>query len=181
MSSLLADIRCASRSMLRRPGISLMSLLVLAIGIGAVTVMYSTLDTVVMQPLPYESPERLIWLWGTSEVNRSNTLSAIDYFDYRQVCDTFESLAAYLTFRPSALLLGEGEPERVPYTLISYNFFTTLRVSPQLGARCRFKPSCSEYGLQAYRRYGFLKATGKTVWRLLRCNPWNKGERFDPP
>lgn len=55
------------------------------------------------------------------------------------------------------------------------------RVSPQLGARCRFEPSCSEYGLEAYRRYGFLKATGKTAWRLARCNPLNRGPRFDPP
>ncbi len=55
------------------------------------------------------------------------------------------------------------------------------RVSPQLGARCRFEPSCSQYGLVAFRRYGFVQATAKTVWRLLRCNPWNKGPRLDPP
>jgi len=129
----MGDLRYAFRSIRKRPGFAAVSVLVLAIGIGAVTVMYSTLDTVVMQPLPYESPERLIWLWGTSEVNRSNTISAIDYFDYREGCDAFESLASYLTFRPSALLLGEGEPERVPYSLISHNFFATLRVSPRLG------------------------------------------------
>jgi len=55
------------------------------------------------------------------------------------------------------------------------------RVSPMLGARCRFEPSCSQYGLEAYRRYGFLKATAKTAWRLVRCNPFNGGPRLDPP
>ena len=55
------------------------------------------------------------------------------------------------------------------------------RVSPGLAAQCRFEPSCSEYGLEAFRRYGFLKATAKTTWRLLRCNPWTKGPRTDPP
>jgi putative membrane protein insertion efficiency factor len=55
------------------------------------------------------------------------------------------------------------------------------RVSPRLGTRCRFEPTCSQYGLEAYRRYGFPKATAKTVWRLMRCNPWNKGARLDPP
>jgi putative membrane protein insertion efficiency factor len=62
-------------------------------------------------------------------------------------------------------------------------FITTYktRVSPRLGARCRFEPSCSEYALEAYRRYGFLKATAKTAWRILRCNPLNRGERLDPP
>lgn len=45
------------------------------------------------------------------------------------------------------------------------------RVSPRLGAHCRFEPSCSEYGLAAYRRYGFVRATAKTLWRIVRCNP----------
>lgn len=56
------------------------------------------------------------------------------------------------------------------------------RVSSSLGARCRFLPTCSEYGLECYRKYGFLKATAKTVWRLLRCNPLNPGGmKHDPP
>lgn len=54
------------------------------------------------------------------------------------------------------------------------------RVSPRLGTHCRFEPTCSEYGLESYRRYGFLKATAKTLWRLLRCNPLNRGPRYDP-
>jgi len=55
------------------------------------------------------------------------------------------------------------------------------RVSPRLGARCRFEPSCSAYGLEAYRRYGFFKATAKTAWRVMRCNPLNRGFRIDNP
>lgn len=55
------------------------------------------------------------------------------------------------------------------------------RVSARLGAACRFEPSCSEYGLEAYRKYGFGRATLKTTWRVLRCNPWNHGERLDAP
>ena len=56
------------------------------------------------------------------------------------------------------------------------------RVAPRLRARCRFEPCCSEYGLESYRRYGFLRATAKTLWRLLRCNPFRRGmELHDPP
>jgi hypothetical protein len=55
------------------------------------------------------------------------------------------------------------------------------RVPPRLRLRCRFEPTCSEYGLLAYERYGFAKATGKTAWRILRCNPLNGGPRADPP
>ncbi len=73
--------------------------------------------------------------------------------------------------------------KRSPFSRFALRFIETYqqRVSPGLGARCRFQPSCSGYGLEAFRRYHFLKATAKTVWRLVRCNPWNKGSRLDPP
>ena len=48
-------------------------------------------------------------------------------------------------------------------------------ISPWLPASCRFTPSCSAYGLQAYKRFGFIRGTRMTVWRLIRCNPWNPG------
>ena len=72
--------------------------------------------------------------------------------------------------------------ERRP-TAFAERFILTYkeRVSPRLGARCRFEPTCSSYGLEAYRRYGFWKATVKTAWRILRCNPLNRGPRLDPP
>lgn len=52
-------------------------------------------------------------------------------------------------------------------------------IGPLLPPSCRFFPSCSEYGVQAYTRFGVLKGTAKTVWRILRCNPFNKGG-YDP-
>lgn len=48
-------------------------------------------------------------------------------------------------------------------------------VSPLLGPRCRFHPSCSEYAVQAVRRYGVLRGAVLAVWRVLRCNPWSRG------
>ena len=44
---------------------------------------------------------------------------------------------------------------------------------------CRFYPTCSDYGIQAIEKYGVIKGSAKTAWRILRCNPWNKGG-FDP-
>ena len=52
-------------------------------------------------------------------------------------------------------------------------------LSPILPPTCRFYPSCSQYGLEAFRKYNFFKALGLTVWRVLRCNPFNKGG-YDP-
>ena len=50
-----------------------------------------------------------------------------------------------------------------------------LVVSPWYGQTCRFYPSCSSYGIDALRTHGLVRGTGLTVWRLLRCNPWNQG------
>lgn len=70
-----------------------------------------------------------------------------------------------------------------PLSQFAERFITTYkqRVSPGLRSSCKFEPTCSEYGLESYRRYGFLKATIKTGWRLLRCNPLNEGGKLDPP
>ena len=70
-----------------------------------------------------------------------------------------------------------------PVSRFAQRFIRTyqLRVAPGLGTRCRFQPTCSNYGMEAFRKYGFPKATAKTAWRLLRCNPWNKGPLSDPP
>ena len=55
-----------------------------------------------------------------------------------------------------------------------------LFISPALGPRCRFSPSCSAYAIGALRRHGVIKGTAKAAWRLLRCHPWSKGG-YDPP
>lgn len=56
------------------------------------------------------------------------------------------------------------------------------RVASRLPSRCRFEPSCSQYGLEAYQRYRFLQATAKTAWRLLRCHPFRRTTGIcDPP
>jgi hypothetical protein len=54
-----------------------------------------------------------------------------------------------------------------------------LLLSPMVGQRCRYYPSCSEYAAQAIQRYGILRGLVLAGWRLLRCNPWSRGG-FDP-
>jgi uncharacterized protein len=55
-----------------------------------------------------------------------------------------------------------------------------LVLSPLLGQQCRFSPSCSQYAIEALRKYGFLKGTWKSFWRVARCHPFHPGG-FDPP
>ncbi|MCK9309180.1 MAG: membrane protein insertion efficiency factor YidD [Candidatus Cloacimonetes bacterium] len=54
-----------------------------------------------------------------------------------------------------------------------------IAISPYLPRSCRFVPSCSRYGFEAFKKYNFIKATYLTVWRIVRCNPFNKGG-YDP-
>ncbi len=133
MSALPTDIRFAGRSMLRRPGFSFVSVLVLAIGIGAVTVMFSTLNGVLLRPLPFHDPDRLVWCWSTNESGRDNSVGAMDYFDYRERNDVFSSLAAHLVFTPARIVTGEGSPERITTTIVSADFFETLGIHPLHG------------------------------------------------
>lgn len=57
--------------------------------------------------------------------------------------------------------------------------FYQIALSPLMVPSCRFYPSCSQYGLEAFRKYNIFKAIGLTIWRVLRCNPFNRGG-FDP-
>ncbi|MCP4654368.1 MAG: ABC transporter permease [bacterium] len=133
MSDLWQDLRFALRSFRRSPGTILATVLVLSIGIGAVTLMFGTLHAVVLQPLPFEEPERLVWAWLSSEAAPENSISAFDYFDYREQADTFASLAAFLVFRPPVIVTGGDEAERVVSNFVSANLFSTLGISPELG------------------------------------------------
>ena len=72
----------------------------------------------------------------------------------------------------NSLRLGWRAPRLAAIALVVLYRWT---VSPLLGNRCKYHPSCSQYALDALREYGFLKGSILTAWRLLRCNPWSHG------
>ena len=57
--------------------------------------------------------------------------------------------------------------------------FYQKHISPTLGSNCKYSPTCSHYAISAYEKHNFFKATGLTIWRILRCNPFSKGG-YDP-
>jgi putative membrane protein insertion efficiency factor len=79
-------------------------------------------------------------------------------------------------------LTAQATRRSSPLSRFAERFITTYksRVAPTLPSRCRFEPTCSQYALASYERHGFLRATAKTAWRVLRCNPWSKGG-VNPP
>jgi predicted permease len=132
--SLVQDIRYAFRTLRRAPGFALIAVLVLAIGIGATTAMFSLVDMMLLRGLPYAQADRLVVLIGNVQraggVERRGN-SYPDYVDWRARATSFEEMAAFTTL--TATLQGADEPERLNGEAVSAPYFTLLGVSPTHG------------------------------------------------
>src|SRR5688572_26578974 len=97
MRTVLADLRYAVRIWSRTPGLTAVALLTLALGIGANTTMFSVVNTVLLKPLPFEEPERLMTLWKSRQDNpeRLGITSLPDFRDWKAASRSFESLAIF--------------------------------------------------------------------------------------
>ena len=134
VGQLSLDLRYALRSLRLSPGFTVVSLLTLAIGIGACTLMLSAVSAVLLRPLPYRNPEQLVTFWGTApekglpEVAYPTGLAAL----YRERAHTLESFAAY-TGGYGFNLSGKGDAEHIEGAAVSAEFFHVLGVAPMLG------------------------------------------------
>ena len=134
MSSLIGDLRYGLRTLARNRGFAAAAILTLGLGIGANTAIFSVVDAVLLRPLPYPDPERLVWGWGRSSGGIYAAVSPPDFLDYRERNTVFERVSA-MTVRGVPLnLLGEGgDPLQVTGVLVTSGFFETLGVAPALG------------------------------------------------
>jgi putative ABC transport system permease protein len=144
MGTFMQDVRYAIRTLRKSPGFTLAAVATIALGIGANTAIFSTVNAVVLRPLPFGDPERLVWAWSTNEATNTTSSSAHDYIDYREQSDVFASLGTVLVFQPGMTVTGGPEPERVVGTVTSVNLFATLGVDPQIGRH--FAPEEGELG-----------------------------------
>ncbi|MBA2502807.1 MAG: ABC transporter permease [Pyrinomonadaceae bacterium] len=131
MNTLWQDIRFAVRMLLKNPGITAVVVLVLALGIGANTTIFSVVNAVLLRPLPYEDPDRLVRLSEDSPQVPEMSISYPNFLDWREQNGVFSSIAA-MQFR-SLNLIGVNEPERLPGRAVSAQFFDVLGVKPALG------------------------------------------------
>jgi putative ABC transport system permease protein len=129
----LGDLRYAFRGFLRSPLHAVMTVAILAVGIGAVTLMFSALNASVLRPLPYPDGEELMWVWKTSERVSRNSLSWDDYLDYRDGVEAFEEAGAIGVFYSRHLLTGGEGAERLRSQIVTASLFSTLGASPALG------------------------------------------------
>jgi len=132
--SLVQDLRYALRTFRRAPAFALVAVLVLAIGIGATTAMFSLVDTMLVRGLPYPQADRLVVLIGNVQraagVERRGN-SYPDHVDWRTRATSFDEMAAYTTLNTA--LQGVDEPERIPSEAVSPPYFKLLGVSPTHG------------------------------------------------
>jgi len=132
----LQDIRYAFRMLLKRPGFTVIVVLTLALGIGANTTIFSAIDAVLLNPLPYKDPERLMVAWETNkqlgpEMWDRNEAAMGNFLDWRSRNQIFDQLGAL--FDTSMNLTGVGEPQRIQSCVVTTNFFQVLGVQPMLG------------------------------------------------
>ena len=132
MNGLLQDLRYALRQMLKSPGFTLVAVTTLALGIGANTAVFSVIDAVMLRPLPYYQPERLI---AAESVNTRapgfGALSYPDFFDWRSRNHTLTHLVSYHDI--GFTLSGLDQPVHVEGQVVSWDFLPALGVSPELG------------------------------------------------
>ncbi|HZS07295.1 MAG TPA: ABC transporter permease [Blastocatellia bacterium] len=133
MNLLWQDARYGLRMLARKPGFTAIAVIALAIGIGANTAIFSVINGVLLRPLPFAAPERLVTLW-TADARRTNSpgnSSYPDFADWRAQSQSFEHLAAFRT--SGVTLTGKGEPERLKAVAASAVLFDLLAAKPMIG------------------------------------------------
>ena len=131
MQKLLQDMRFGIRMLLKNPGVSLVAILTLAVGIGANAAIFSVVNTVLLRPLPYKDPGRLVAIWENQPSQGQTRVSPANFFDWKKQSTSFEDMSAY---GGSAMTLtGVGEPEQLSGTRVSSGYFDVVGIRPMLG------------------------------------------------
>ncbi|MEO8078587.1 MAG: ABC transporter permease, partial [Acidobacteriota bacterium] len=133
MFDLMRDLRYAARRLIRTPVFTLATLLMLALGIGANTAIFSVVNTVLLEPLPYPEPDRLVGLWQTAPGVNIDSLNAsiADYITYREESKTLADVAIWN--QNAYTVTGIAEPERVDAIMATHRLLPILGVQPILG------------------------------------------------
>jgi len=127
------DLRYGLRVLVKNPGFTTVAVVALALGIGANSAIFSVVNAVLLRPLPYKDPDRLVMIWedDTKGGYPRDTPAAANYIDWRDQNQVFEGMAAMAD--QSFNLTGAGEPERIEGRRVSASLFPLLGVEPQLG------------------------------------------------
>jgi predicted permease len=133
----MSGLRYAFRTLLRERGFFAVAVLIIGLGIGANTAIFSIVNTLLVRPLPFQEPERLVWVANTGTTGGLSTVTSrtSNLRDYRRLNQSFDSLTGYYAFFDyrSYVLVGDGEPERLVGVGVAQNFLDVLGIQPEIG------------------------------------------------
>jgi putative ABC transport system permease protein len=127
------DIRFGLRMLRKSPGFSVVAILTLALGIGANTALFSVVNAVLLRPLPFENPSRLVWSWGDCSLCAQAAVAPADFIDYRAQNHSFEYYGAMAGGDSLFNLAGSDKPTQIKGSMVTAGFFDALGVQPRYG------------------------------------------------
>jgi predicted permease len=131
MTSFWQDMRYGLRVLLKNPGFTAIAVLTLALGIGANTALFSVVNGVLLNPLPYPNPDQLLAVYARTAAFGENSISYPNFLDWHKDNHSFSAFGAFRSEEYN--LTGAGEPERLHGHMITADFFTALGINPLLG------------------------------------------------
>lgn len=136
MFRFLEDLRFAVRHLLKSPGFTSVAILIMALGIGANTAIFSVVHAVLLEPLPFQDPDRLVQVWHVPPQSSFPgmtrfAVSAANFLDWQKQNDVFSEMA--LASGDGFEITGQGKPETIMAATVTYNFFSVLGVQPIYG------------------------------------------------
>jgi predicted permease len=140
MDSLLQELRHAARALAHQPGFSAVVVLTLALGIGANTAIFSVVNAVLLEPLPYAEPDRLVRVWSAFPVDQvaRGTTSPLDLDDWRHGASAFDAIAGYPAVSVSGFVItGVDAPDELRTLHVTEDFFQAFGVEAELGRTLR--------------------------------------------
>jgi hypothetical protein len=131
MDILIQDLRYTIRSLARTPGFAITAILVVALGVGANSAAFSVANFVLLRPLPFPRPDRLVKLWERTPGFASMELSPANYRDWKAIAKSYSAMGAYTGV--AANLTGSGEPRRLQVARLTSDVLTVLGTRPLIG------------------------------------------------
>jgi putative ABC transport system permease protein len=130
---MLQDLRYALRSLRRKPLVAAVAVITLGLGIGGATAVFSVVEAVLLRPLPFREPDRLVRIWELTRDGDRFSFSDPNYLELQAESRTLQRVAAYRDLGVSAVLADGGEPQRITTVPVSASFLDVLGVRPQAG------------------------------------------------
>ena len=132
-AGVLQDLHYALRMLRKSPGFSIVAILTLALGIGANTAIFSVVNAVLLRPLPFKNPSRLVWSWGICPLCDHGAVSPADFLDYRAQNHSFEYYGAKAVGDSLFNVTGNDKPIQIAGSMVTAGFFDALGIQPRYG------------------------------------------------